>query len=212
PLVRDAVRAWGLEPIEQPGVEADDLIATYAELAADAGARVTIATQDKDFYQLVRPGVSLYDRGSGSEGSPGYRAPRWIGRDEVVAKFGVEPEQVVDVQAIMGDAVDNVPGVHGIGEKGAADLIRHFGSLDALLADIDAIPKPQHRRAFLAPSRVKDGETAVHDALLSRRLVTLDRFLLPIVPPDELVVPVPDYDRVRAFRRDMGFENGREAA
>ena len=103
PLMREAVRAFGLFPVEQDRYEADDLIATYARIAVERGADVTIISADKDLMQLIKPGVSMYDPASGDAKSKTYRPERRIGREEVVAYFGVEPEKVVDVQALAGD-------------------------------------------------------------------------------------------------------------
>ncbi|PKQ07727.1 MAG: DNA polymerase I [Alphaproteobacteria bacterium HGW-Alphaproteobacteria-11] len=123
-LVRDATRAFGVPSIEMLGFEADDLIATYARLAAEAGARVTIVSSDKDLMQLVNDRVDMLDT----------MKLKTIARDQVIEKFGVPPEKVVDVQALAGDSTDNVPGAKGIGIKTAAQLVREFGSLEDLLA------------------------------------------------------------------------------
>src|SRR6202040_3436491 len=141
PLMRDAVRAFGLIPIEQKGFEADDLIATYARVALKAGADVSIVAGDKDLMQLVRPGVMMFDPMPGNE--------RRIGAAEVAEKFGVPPEKVPDVQALIGDTTDNVPGVPGIGVKTAAQLIGEYGDLETLLARAVEI-KQQKRREGLA--------------------------------------------------------------
>jgi DNA polymerase-1 len=125
PLVRDATRAFGVSCVEQDGFEADDLIATYARLATEAGARCTIISSDKDLMQLVIDGkVELYDTMKNKR----------IASAEVMEKFGVSPSQVIEVQALAGDSVDNVPGVKGIGIDTAAALIQEFGSLDKLLS------------------------------------------------------------------------------
>src|SRR3954454_3663233 len=134
PLMREAVTAFGLIPIEQGGLEADDLIATYACRASEVGAEVLIVSSDKDLMQLVRPGVTFYDFESGLKGKPGYRPERKLDRDGVIEKFGVAPEKVPDVQALIGDPTDNVPGVPGIGPKAASTLVNELGSLDAILA------------------------------------------------------------------------------
>ncbi|HKH34599.1 MAG TPA: DNA polymerase, partial [Beijerinckiaceae bacterium] len=134
PLTREAVKAFGLIPIEQSGLEADDLIATYACRASEAGAEVLIVSADKDLMQLVRDRVTFYDPESGLKGKPGYRPERRLDRDGVIEKFGAPPEQVPDIQALVGDATDNVPGVPGIGPKAAATLIGELGSLEAILA------------------------------------------------------------------------------
>ena len=121
PLTRDAVRAFGVACVEKEGFEADDLIATYARVAHEAGMRVTIVSADKDLMQLVRDGhVELLDTVKN----------RRIGSEQVIERFGVLPEKVVDVQALIGDAIDNVPGVPGIGVKTAAKLIAEFGDLE----------------------------------------------------------------------------------
>ncbi len=122
PLVRDAVRAFNVACIEKRGYEADDIIATYAFEALDAGAEVTIVSSDKDLMQLVRPGIRMYDT----------MKNKVIGEAEVLERFGVPPEKVVEVQALIGDSTDNVPGVPGIGPKTAAQIIKVFGSIDPI--------------------------------------------------------------------------------
>ena len=118
PLVRDATRAFGVACVEMTGFEADDLIATYARLAREAGARVTIVSSDKDLMQLVVDGkVELLDTDEKQARSPSA---------EVMEKFGVAPDKVVQVQALAGDSTDNVPGVRGIGIKTAAELIKQL--------------------------------------------------------------------------------------
>ena len=154
PLIREATRAFNLPCIEKPGFEADDIIATYARLAREAGARVTIISSDKDMMQLVGDSVTMYD---------GLKDRR-IGIDQVVEKFGVRPERVIDVQALAGDSSDNVPGVPGIGIKIAAELINRFGDLDAVLDRAEEITQPKRRENLMAHAEL---------ARLSRRLVTL---------------------------------------
>src|SRR5215204_5652850 len=134
PLMREAVKAFGLIPIEEPGFEADDLIATYSCRASEAGAQTLSVSADKDLMQLVHDGVTFYDFESGIPGKPGYRPERRLDRAAVIEKFGVPPEQVPDVQALVGDPTDNVPGVPGVGPKAAAALISELGSLEAILA------------------------------------------------------------------------------
>jgi DNA polymerase I len=157
PLMREAVRAFGLIPIEQPGYEADDIIATYARHAVEAGADATIVAGDKDLMQLVRPGVHMFDPMPGRE--------RPIGRDEVIEKFGVPPEKVPEVQALIGDSTDNVPGVPGIGVKTAALLINEYGDLETLLARASEIKQEKRRQAL-----IEHAETA----RMSKKLVLLD--------------------------------------
>src|SRR5690606_27955825 len=123
-IIREAVEAFGITALEKPGFEADDLIATYAHQARERGLEVRIVSSDKDLMQLIRDGVRLVDPINFAE----------IGPDQVMDKFGVAPEKVVDVQSLAGDSTDNVPGVPGIGVKTAAELINTYGSLESLLA------------------------------------------------------------------------------
>ncbi len=154
-LIREATEAFCLPCLELEGYEADDLIATYARLANEAGREVTIVSSDKDMMQLVRPGVRMLD--------PLKNKP--IGPDEVFEKFGVAPDRVVDVQALAGDSVDNVPGVPGIGVKTAAQLITEYGDLESLLARAGEIKQPARRQKLI---------DFAEQARISRRLVLLD--------------------------------------
>jgi DNA polymerase-1 len=157
PLMRDAVRAFGLIPIEQEGFEADDVIATYARVALEAHAGVTIVAGDKDLMQLVKPGIRMFDPMPGRE--------RPIGIEEVIEKFGVPPAKVPEVQALIGDSTDNVPGVPGIGVKTAAQLINEFGDLETLLARAGEIKQEKRRQSLIE---------FAEQARLSKRLVILD--------------------------------------
>lgn len=162
-LIREALVAMNVAWLEQDGFEADDLIATYARLGVEQGfEEVTVVSSDKDLMQLIGPKVALWDA----------MKNKVIGREEVIEKFGVPPEQVIEVQALIGDASDNVPGVPGIGVKTAAQLIGEFGSLENLLAKADTIPQPKRRQALLDNAEL---------ARISYRLVTLDAFV-PDVP------------------------------
>jgi DNA polymerase-1 len=163
-LMREAVRAFGLVPIEQAGFEADDIIATYACQASANGAEVLIVSSDKDLMQIVRPGVTFYDFESGIPGKPGYRPERRLDRDGVIDKFGVPPERVVDVQALIGDPTDNVPGIPGIGIKTAAQLISEYGDLETLLEKAPEIKQPKRREALIQHAEA---------ARISKKLVTL---------------------------------------
>ena len=133
--MREATEAFGVPSIELDDWEADDLIAAYAQAAAESGGQVTIVSSDKDLMQLIRPGVEMLD--------PIKQKP--IGPAEVMEKFGVTPDKMIDVQALIGDPTDNVPGVPGIGPKGAAQLINEFGDLESVLAAAPAM-KPSKRR------------------------------------------------------------------
>ncbi|HUU66886.1 MAG TPA: DNA polymerase I [Methyloceanibacter sp.] len=186
PLVRDAVRAFNVACIEKEGFEADDLIATYAFQALEAGADVTIVSSDKDLMQIVRPGIVMYDT----------MKNKVIDEEGVVEKFGVPPEKVIDVQALIGDASDNVPGVPGIGVKTAALLINEYGDLETLLARAEDI-KQQKRRENLI--------YFADQARLSRTLVTLDTHVALDVPLAETTVHQPDTEALTAFMRQMEF-------
>jgi DNA polymerase-1 len=192
PLFRAAVRAFGLEPLEQDVYEADDLIATYARQAAAAGADVTIVSADKDLMQLVRPCVSMFDPASGE------REERRIGRDEVVAYFGAPPEKVIDIQALAGDATDNVPGAPGIGVKTAAQLIGEYGDLDALLARAGEIKQNKRRETLTDPE-------IVEKVRLSKKLVTLVDDVAVATPLGDLRLQQPDGKALVAFLKAMEF-------
>ena len=264
--IREAVRAFDLPCLEQAGYEADDLIATYARMAGSAGARTTIVSSDKDLMQLVGDSVLMYDT----------MKDRRIGRPEVIEKFGVPPEHVIEVQALIGDATDNVPGVPGIGPKAASTLIAELGSLDRILnedphaldvelterlkeieADIVAIAgrpiKLGSGSEIAAVLATKFGETDLgvdkkgqptadsatierlasqgnafcqailrarnvsrviggalkkiaeqkQQAIISRKLVTLDDDVPIEVPIGNLAVHEPDYRRLLAFSKAM---------
>jgi DNA polymerase-1 len=186
PLIREAVHAFDIPCLEQPGFEADDLIATYARLACEARATTTIVSSDKDLMQLVCDTVMLYDT----------MKDRRIGIPEVVEKFGVPPDKVIEVQALIGDTTDNVPGVPGIGVKTAAQLIVEFGDLETLLARAGEIKQQKRREALIAHAE---------NARLSRRLVTLDQRVALDVPVADLAVHEPDYKRLLAFLKAMEF-------
>src|SRR4249919_451843 len=185
-LIREAVRAFDLPCLEQGGFEADDLIATYARLAGERGATTTIVSSDKDLMQLVTDKVTMYDT----------MKDRRIGIPEVIEKFGVPPEKVVEVQALAGDSTDNVPGVPGIGIKTAAQLIVEYGDLEALLFRAGEI-KQEKRRQTLIENAEK--------ARISRQLVLLDDKVDLEVPLDDLAVQEPDARKLIAFLKAMEF-------
>jgi DNA polymerase I len=186
PLIREAVRAFDLPCLEQAGFEADDLIATYVRLACERGATATIVSSDKDLMQLVTDCVTMYDT----------MKDRRIGIAEVIEKFGVPPEKVVEVQALAGDSTDNVPGVPGIGVKTAAQLIVEYGDLETLLARAGEIKQPKRREALIGNAE---------KARISRQLVLLDDKVALDVPLDELAVHEPDARKLIAFLKAMEF-------
>jgi DNA polymerase-1 len=186
PLIRDAVRAFEIPCLEQAGFEADDLIATYARLACEAKATTTIVSSDKDLMQLVGNGVVMYDT----------MKDRRIGREEVIEKFGVPPDKVIEVQALIGDSSDNVPGVPGIGVKTAAQLIGEYGDLETLLKRAKEIKQDKRRQSLIDNAEL---------ARVSKRLVTLDNKVPLEVLPDALAVHEPDYKHLIAFLKAMEF-------
>src|SRR5580765_3169392 len=186
PLIRDAVNAFEIPCLEQAGYEADDLIATYARIACEAGATATIVSSDKDLMQLVNECVVMYDTMKDVR----------IGVPEVIEKFGVPPAKVIEVQALIGDTSDNVPGVPGIGVKTAAQLIGEYGDLETLLKRAGEIKQDKRRQTLI------DNADA---ARLSKKLVTLDQKVPLDVPVAELAVHEPDYKRLVAFLKAMEF-------
>lgn len=185
-LIRDATRAFNLPCLEMAGFEADDLIATYATEAAARGGRVTIVSADKDLMQLVAPGIVMFDT---LKNKP-------IGPDEVFEKFGVGPERVIDVQALAGDSVDNVPGAPGIGIKTAAALIQEYGDLDTLLARAEEIRQPKRREVLLGHA---------DQIRVSRDLVTLKRDVAVEEPLDALEVREAVASVLLGFLGEMEF-------
>ncbi|MCP5072448.1 MAG: DNA polymerase I [Rhodobacteraceae bacterium] len=186
PLTRDATRAFNLACIETEGFEADDIIATLATRARDAGARVTVISSDKDLMQLVGGGVEMLDAMKNKR----------IGRDEVEVKFGVQPEQVIDVQSLAGDSVDNIPGAPGIGIKTAALLINEYGDLDSLLERAGEIKQPKRRQTLI------DNADQIR---VSRELVTLKQDMALEVTFEELEVQEPEPDALLGFLAEMEF-------
>lgn len=186
-LVRLASAAFNLPSIEKQGFEADDLIATYARLAVEEQGRVTIVSPDKDLMQLIEPGVLIHD--------PMRKGGVTVGHSEVIAKFGVEPDKVVDVQSLLGDTTDNVPGVPGVGIKTAAKLIAQFGSLEGVLRNLPNV-KPDRTRFAI--------EANAERARISKQLVTLDRHV-DVAPLETLRARKPNREALTAFLEDMEF-------
>ena len=168
-LVREATRAMNIPAVDMEGYEADDLIATYARQAVEAGAEVTIVSTDKDLMQCVGPNVKMFDAMKNRE----------IRSEQVIEKFGVGPDRVVDVQALAGDSADNVPGVAGIGVKTAALLINEYGNLEGVLSNAENIKQPKRRAALIEQADL---------ARVSQKLVTLK----DDVPID---IPLEDFSK-----------------
>jgi DNA polymerase-1 len=186
PMIRDATRAFSLPCIEQIGVEADDIIATYAREAARRGWKVTIVSSDKDLMQLIEPGIDLYDPMKNTH----------LGPDAVIEKFGVLPDRVGDVLALMGDSADNVPGVPGIGPKTASKLIAEYGDLESVLAAAPAMKKSKMQENLLAHA---------DKARMSRVLVALKEDCDIPEPLDKMEIKGIPPEPLRAFLDHHGF-------
>ena len=187
-LIRDATAAFNVPSIELEGWEADDLLAAYAKAVVEEGGCCTIISSDKDLMQLVRPGVELMD--------PMKQKP--IREAEVEAKFGVRPDQVVDVQALMGDSTDNVPGVPGIGPKGAAQLVNEYGTLEQILAAAPGMKASKRRDNLIEHAEA---------ARMSRKLVLLDDNAPMPQPISKLGCREPVRETLRDWLEEMGFHS-----
>ncbi|MBP9950605.1 MAG: DNA polymerase I [Cypionkella sp.] len=186
-FTRAATRAFNVPCIEVEGFEADDIIATLARRAVEAGGTATIISSDKDLMQLIGPGVDMLDPMKNKR----------IGPDEVFEKFGVTPNRVVDVQSLAGDSTDNVPGAPGIGIKTAALLIQEYGDLDTLLARAGEIKQPKRREALV------DNADLIR---ISRQLVSLDDQMVLDVALETLDLKAPEADVVMGFLKEMEFQ------
>ena len=186
PWVRDATRAFGSPSIEMDGFEADDLIATYARQAEAKGARVTIISSDKDLMQLVTDRIVMLDTMKNKD----------IGVAQVKEKFGVSPDRVIDVQALAGDSVDNIPGVPGIGVKTAVLLLDEYGTLENLLDHAEEIPQKGRREKLMANKEM---------ALISKQLVTLKTDVEVETELEDFAVSDPDVDELFDFLERMTF-------
>ncbi len=197
PLIRDAVRAFSVPCIEEDGFEADDIIASYALAALRADFNVTIVSSDKDLMQLIQPGIDLLDTMKNQR----------IDRAEVIEKFGVPPEKVGDVLALMGDTADNIPGVRGVGPKTAAELIQQYGDVEGVIANIAEIKKPKLKETLA---------NSIDDARLSRELVRLKDDIALAEPLEALTLRHPPHEPLAKFFAKHGFRGmlsklGREA-
>ena len=184
--IRKSVVAFNLPSVDLPNYEADDLIATYAEQILAKGAKVTIVSSDKDLMQLYKKDVRLFDP----------MKNKFITAEDIVAKFGVEPKKVIDVQSLAGDSSDNVPGVPGIGVKTAAELINKYGTLEKLLVNAHEI-KQNKRRETLIENKDK--------AIISKKLVTLMKDVPVERKIEEFQLKDIDKDKLYKFLREMEF-------
>ncbi len=188
PLVREAVSAFNVACIEARGYEADDIIATLAHRAKQQGAKVTIVSSDKDLMQIIQPGIEMMDPMDG----------RIIGPEEVEKKFGVPPEKVVDVQALWGDSTDNVPGVPGIGQKIAAELIQTYGDVETLLEKAGEIKQKKRRENLIEYAE---------QARISKQLVTLRDDLDLDLSLEDMRAQEPRRDMLLAFLEQNAFNS-----
>ena len=186
PIIREAVKALNLNQLEMEGYEADDLIATYADQALNKGYEVVVVSADKDLMQLIRPGVRFYDP----------MKDKFFTPEDVKEKFGVYPDKVVDVQALAGDSIDNVPGVPGIGLKTAAQLVNEFGSLQEVLDRAGEI-KQNKRRETLLENR--------ENALISLQLVTLKKDVPVEKEIEAYACRKPVFEEIEKFVDLYGF-------
>ena len=187
-LIHEVVEALNLHWLQMEGYEADDLIATYTDLALKAGKEVTIVSADKDLMQLIRPGVTFYDSMKNKFFTP----------DDVKEKFGVYPERVTDVQALAGDSTDNIPGIPGIGLKTAAELVNQFGSLQGVLDHAEEIKQNKRRELVLNHKK---------DAIISLQLVTLKPDVPVEIPLNDLRCLAPHEDNLLSLIDRHAFKS-----
>jgi DNA polymerase-1 len=194
PYIRKVLQSFNLPVLELPGYEADDIIATLCRKFSSAECERIVVSSDKDLMQLVQDGVKLFD--SAKE--------RWIGLDQVKEKFGVDPAQVIDVMGLMGDAVDNIPGVKGIGEKTAIALIQQFYSLDNLYERIAEVEQSNLRGAARIRKILEQGKEA---AFLSRALATVKADVPVDIELEQLRFRGFDREKLRALFTELEFTN-----
>ncbi len=193
--VAQLLRAYDVPIVSVEGFEADDVIGTLARLGVDAGLDVVIVSGDKDFHQLVQPHVWLLNPG---RGGPAAVDEQWVGMDNATARLGVPPDRVIDYLALVGDTSDNVPGVKGIGEKGAIELITQFGPLESILEHVAQITKKRPREAL---------ETQADAARLSKTLVTIRTDVPVSLETSQLALSAPDRDALRALYQELEFNS-----
>jgi 5'-3' exonuclease len=192
PYFRKVLDVLDVPLLELPGYEADDIIATLCDRMADKGCELVVVSSDKDLMQLVTDGIRLLDSAK----------DRWIGAAEVHEKFGVKPEQVIEVMGLMGDAVDNIPGVKGIGEKTAIALIQQFQTLENLYNGLDELEKMKLRGAAHVRELLKKDKD---NAFLSRALATVKRDVPIETSLEALRARPPDIDKARILFTELEF-------
>ncbi|MCG3112184.1 MAG: DNA polymerase I [Candidatus Manganitrophus sp. SB1] len=188
PYIHRMVEAFRIPVIMGDGFEADDLIGTLAKKGEAQGYRVVVVTGDKDMFQLISPGVSVYDT----------MKEKHYTEKEILEKFGTTPAQVVEIMGLMGDSVDNIPGVNGIGEKTAVQLVQQFGTIEHLLANLDQVKKPKLRQTL---------EAEAETARLSRSLALIDTDCPIEFDPARFQMQSPDFERLIPLCNEMEFSN-----
>ncbi|HET7249748.1 MAG TPA: DNA polymerase I [Gemmatimonadales bacterium] len=191
--IAELLAAFRVPVLAVDGYEADDVIGTLAPAGVAAGLASVIVSGDKDFYQLIAPGIALLNPG---RGGPGAVEEQWVDESNAAERFGVLPQQIVDYFALVGDSSDNVPGVRGIGDKTAVELLKTYGTLDTILARTAEIPGKRAREALQAHAA---------EALLSRDLVTIRRNVPIALELDRLVVSAPDRDELERLFIELEF-------
>lgn len=193
--IEQLLKAYDVPVLSVPGYEADDVIGTLSRLGVEAGYNVVVVSGDKDFQQLVRPGVWLLNPG---RGGPASVEESWVGMENANDRLGVPPERVIDYLALVGDTSDNVPGVKGIGEKTAQELINQFGPLEEILAHASEVTKKRPREALIEHHDV---------ALLSKQLVTIMQDVPIALDPASLKVGKPDTQALRHLFLELEFNS-----
>src|SRR5450830_182046 len=187
--------AYRIPILSLPGYEADDVIGTLVARSVEAGVNVVVVSGDKDFQQLVKPGVWLLNPG---RGGPANVEEHWVGVENANERLGVAPEFVTDYLALVGDSSDNIPGVRGIGDKTACELVREYGDLESILAHASEIPKKRPREALLA---------FADNARLSKELVTIRHDLPLTLELDAMRLREPDHSRLRELYVELEFHS-----
>ena len=198
--IEELLAAFNVRVLALEGYEADDVIGTLARQGVDAGVNVVIVSGDKDFYQLVRPGVWLLNPG---RGGPASVEEQWVGMENASERLGVPPHHVTDYLAMVGDSSDNVPGVKGIGDKTAIELVATYGTIENILEHVGEITKKRPREALL---------THESDARLSKSLVTIREDLEMPLELESLALAEPDHARLRRSLRRARVSRTREGS
>ncbi|MGI8402553.1 MAG: DNA polymerase I [Gemmatimonadaceae bacterium] len=191
--IREMIDAYRIPILTLPGYEADDVIGTLVSKSVDAGVNVVVVSGDKDFQQLVKPGVWLLNPG---RGGPANVEEHWVGTENAEERLGVAPEFVTDYLALVGDSSDNIPGVRGIGDKTATELVKQYGHLESILEHAGEITKKRPREALLEHAE---------NARLSKELVTIRDDLAVALNLESLKVKEPDYERLRDLFLELEF-------